>query len=72
MARTVVVQSDELWSGAVTEKIALSVPIEIDLSAEQAKWFASGGGDANSFANFLIAQGCTRVEVEFFTIEYLS
>jgi len=69
--RILVVQSPEQWTGVVDKQDFLEIPAGMDVAKEEQTWFASGGDSSGkSFAEFLIAQGATRLSPEIWNINY--
>ncbi len=70
--RILVVQSPEQWTGNVDKQDFLAIPSTMDVAQEEAAWFASGGDSSGkSFAEYLIAQGATRLTPEIWSINYM-
>lgn len=70
--RILVVQTDEMWTGALAEQEFLQIPDTLDIGKEEQNWFAQGGGALQDFVNYLITKGAQKIDVEIWTIRYQS
>ena len=68
--RIVVVQSITQWIGSIEDQEFLEVPDNMDLTYEEERWFASGGGEPSDFVACLVAKGAKKLPVEVWTINY--
>jgi hypothetical protein len=66
-----VVQCLEQWTGVIEKQEFLLVPDLLDMAKEEAAWFAAGGDSSGkSFADHLVGCGATRLDAQFWTINY--
>ncbi|MDO8521427.1 MAG: hypothetical protein Q7S52_04890 [bacterium] len=67
----VLIQSLEQWTAKVDFSELLEIPDGLDVKQEEKNWFAQGGGEPESFVDYLVARGAKKVGVAVHVINYM-